>query len=177
MRSIGRQKILVYTGILVSSVMLLTIAVRGETRKFAISNIECHVVSCVASKGMQEGLGTLEVSGKGFQQSAGRSLVFTVSRHSATGKDEPVLERKVGVFSDGHLTASIPAYQLSDGVYNFTFRTGADSTYFLVTGTFQRTTGPDGPSRPISQNTLDPVKKPPFPSGEPGGAAGELAGT
>lgn len=134
----------VCAGVFVSSVLLAGV-LPAQSRNFTISNIKCHAVSCVTSEGFQEGLTTLEINGQGFQQQAGQSLVFVVVRRGGAEQDTqaqkpPALERKVGVFTDGHLTTNVAVYRLADGVYDFSFHSVADPSNPLATGSFSKTT-------------------------------------
>ncbi len=160
-------------GVLVTGILLSEGGVQGELRKFTISNIDCRQVTCVAIEGWQEGLTTLEISGKGFQRWTGQALVFTVFRHVAKERGQPVLERKVGVFSDGHLTASIPVFRLPDDVYDFTFHTVADSSHFMAMGTFTKITGQSQASERTDQSRTQDREP---SSSNPGGPVGDLAG-
>jgi hypothetical protein len=125
-----------YPGIVLCSASFIAPTLRAELHPFTISGIDCRQVTCRATEGLQPGLTVLDIEGRGFAQWANRALRFQVARVLAPGKYETVIEQKVGVFSDGHLTASIAVYKLADGAYDFVFVTPENQKAYAAMGKF-----------------------------------------
>ncbi len=80
-------------------------------RAFRIEGLQCKGISCELREGMQEGLTTIEAEGIYRGVDAVRLEVVRLE-----GK-EVVLDRKIGIMSNGKLTISIPAFRLPAGDY------------------------------------------------------------
>jgi hypothetical protein len=84
---------------------------------FTLSHVRCKNATCSVGQGYQPGLSTVEVAGA-LPAYAGYSVRLIIARKSGSSV-AVVDERTLGIFSDGHFTASIPAYNYIDGTYAF----------------------------------------------------------
>lgn len=104
---------------------------------FRISGLSCKAASCHTAEGYQPGLTTVEVEGN-LPDYAGYSVRLIVARRS--GEHLAVVSTTTfGIFSDGHFTASIPAYNYPDGRYGFAIAPKQRDT-LLAGGTFTKGT-------------------------------------
>jgi hypothetical protein len=86
-------------------------------RAFHISQLKCKAASCSVGEGYQPGLSTVEVRGN-LPSYAGYSVRLFVFRRTGSSL-HTVSQTTLGIFSDGGFTASIPAYNYTDGVFVF----------------------------------------------------------
>jgi hypothetical protein len=132
----------VFAFVLIAGLGLQPGDARAEAGKnFAISRIACRNVTCQKAEGLQGGLTTIEVEGKGFSQLAGYSVRLTVVRRLGNEIQGVVDDRKVGIMTDGHFTTSLAVYKYEDGDYSFTFSPLKDPQNTLALGSFTKTTG------------------------------------
>jgi hypothetical protein len=110
---------------------------------FQLSHLKCQAASCSVGEGDQPGLSTVEVTGN-LPAYAGYSVRLAVARKSH-GHFRIVSSTTLGIFSDGHFTASIPAFNLRDGLYVFAIMP-KNADEILAGGTFSKRT-PDAPAR------------------------------
>lgn len=101
-----------------------------------VSRLECERVTCKASPGMQPGLTTVEMEGRGFREWGGRGVRMRVVRDDRTLVDD----RKLGVMSDGHFAASIPAYRYPDGNYLVIFTPVGEDRNVIAGGRYTKQT-------------------------------------
>lgn len=104
---------------------------------FQLSRLKCKAASCSVGEGYQPGLSTVEVNGN-LPAYAGYSVRLVVARRSA-GHFTIVSSTTLGIFSDGHFTVSIPAYDLRDGLYVFAIMP-KNTDDILAGGSFRKRT-------------------------------------
>lgn len=130
----GRMRI-AYTSFLAGVLLVCasTIAQAGVGEPFRLSNVACNDATCSVGEGDQPGLSTVEVSGN-LPAYAGYSVRLIIGR-KFRGHTSVLDERSLGIFSDGHFTTSIPAYNYADGRYVFVIMPKQKDS-ILVVGTF-----------------------------------------
>ncbi|MBI5189668.1 MAG: hypothetical protein HZA22_03185 [Nitrospirae bacterium] len=90
-------------------------------RPLKVSGLEfSQSIRCVVLEGMQDGLTVVDVAGV-FPKYAGYAVTLHLLRFDGKKVAAEVSARKVGVMSNGKLSASIPAHTLEAGSYAFTF--------------------------------------------------------
>lgn len=96
----------------------MTAAARADVgQAFRVTGLTCKAATCHTAEGYQPGLTTIEVEGN-LPQYAGYSVRLIVVRKN--GANLSFISRTtLGILSDGHFTASIPAYNYPDGRYGF----------------------------------------------------------
>jgi hypothetical protein len=120
----------------IAALVLLGTGAKAQARvgqPFHLSRVRCNAVHCSVGEGYQPGLSTLELSGS-LPDYAGYSVRLVVGRRSENGV-KIVADTLLGIFSDGHFTASIPAYNYADGAYAFAI-VPKQSRTVLASGTF-----------------------------------------
>lgn len=128
-----------------SSVMKGKMLVKIESSK--------NLASCTTVEGMQPGLTTVEAEGyaKNYAGKAIRLYVFN-------SNNQAVMQRKVGVMSNGKYTISIPAYNYPPDEYSFGVLP-VDSDNYIAYGYFT-VVQPTKPVPVTKPDTKTPVKKP-----------------
>lgn len=107
----------------------------------------CRQLSCSLGTGLQPGFETIEISGQ--QPSlAGRSMFLFI-----IAPDHTVIERKTGVFVDGHFTDSIQTRGLADGSYLFDYYQTSARGIPLASGSFTVSRRADQPA--LATNNRD----------------------
>ncbi len=101
------------------------VPVAGETAHRI--GLSCRNLRCETREGMQAGLATLEITGQQPDR-AGSSLNMVIGDLAS---EREIERRKVGVFSDGHYTASVALYRLPPGDYGVGFTAPGDDRNFL----------------------------------------------
>jgi hypothetical protein len=106
-------------------------------RAFRIEGLLCKGLTCELREGLQAGLTTVEAEGtyRGVD-----SVRLEVVRREPK---EVVLDRKIGVMSNGKVTISIPAFRLAGGDYVFQI-SRANTQERLAVGSFRKTQGGAG---------------------------------
>jgi hypothetical protein len=97
-----------------------------------LSGLKCASLECESSDGGPAGMATIEAVGS-FPQHSGTALTLALLKRKSS---QVVLERKVGVMSDGRATISLPLGKLEEGDYLFALFARGETKKPLAGGVF-----------------------------------------
>src|SRR5512140_2496040 len=108
-------------------------------RSFRIEGLQCKGMNCELREGSQEGLTTIEADG--IYRGVDAVRLQVVQRESK----DILLDRKIGIMSNGKLTISIPAFRLPAGDYLIQV-SRTNSQERLAVGSFRKSSSGAAPA-------------------------------